>query len=202
MPPQVGAQAQAQPSAGAVGIEGVDRLAQDLLDVPVALLQLRQGLDVLGPGVDAVQAGEDLGAQERVRAHRVQAQQGFADGELGIVGEVELEGVHLPQAQSDGPGIGGARQPLAQVGRLGVEQGGVGGEAEVVVERADPRELDRELVGVVGVGQARAVLEGGDYVMQTYNRTLSDMGMALEFISIENGETARRVEGRLTKRSD
>ncbi|MDP6474480.1 MAG: hypothetical protein QF449_13390 [Alphaproteobacteria bacterium] len=47
-----------------------------------------------------------------------------------------------------------------------------------------------------------AVLEGGDYVMQTYNRTLSDMGMALEFISIENGETARRVEGRLTKRSD
>ena len=46
------------------------------------------------------------------------------------------------------------------------------------------------------------VLDSGDYVMQTYNRTLSDMGMALEFISVENGETARRVEGRLTKRAD
>ncbi len=46
------------------------------------------------------------------------------------------------------------------------------------------------------------VLEGGGYVMQTYNRTLSDMGMTLEFISIENGETARRVEGRLTKREN
>ena len=38
------------------------------------------------------------------------------------------------------------------------------------------------------------VLDGGGYVMQTYHRTLSDMGMALEFISIKNGETARRVE--------
>ena len=46
------------------------------------------------------------------------------------------------------------------------------------------------------------VLEGGGYVMQTYQRTLSDMGMALEFISIKNGETARRVEGRLTKRTN
>ncbi len=46
------------------------------------------------------------------------------------------------------------------------------------------------------------VLDSGDYVMQTYNRTLSDMGMTLEFISIENGETARRVEGRLTKRAN
>ncbi len=46
------------------------------------------------------------------------------------------------------------------------------------------------------------VLDSGDYVMQTYNRTLSDMGMALEFISVQNGETMRRVEGRLTKRAD
>jgi hypothetical protein len=46
------------------------------------------------------------------------------------------------------------------------------------------------------------VLESGDYVMQTYNRTLSDMGMALEFISVQNGETVRRVEGRLTKRTN
>jgi len=46
------------------------------------------------------------------------------------------------------------------------------------------------------------VLNTGGYVMQTYKRTLSDMGMALEFISIKNGETARRVEGRLTKRAD
>lgn len=46
------------------------------------------------------------------------------------------------------------------------------------------------------------VLDGGDYVMQTYNRTLSDMGMALEFISVQNGETVRRVEGRLTKRAN
>jgi hypothetical protein len=46
------------------------------------------------------------------------------------------------------------------------------------------------------------VLDGGDYVMQTYNRTLSDMGMALEFISVQNGQTVRRVEGRLTKQTD
>lgn len=46
------------------------------------------------------------------------------------------------------------------------------------------------------------VLNTGGYVMQTYNRTLSDMGMALQFISIKNGETARKVEGRLTKRTD
>lgn len=46
------------------------------------------------------------------------------------------------------------------------------------------------------------VLEKGDYVIQTYNRTLSDLGMELEFISVRNGETARRVEGRLTKQSN
>lgn len=46
------------------------------------------------------------------------------------------------------------------------------------------------------------VLDGGDYVMQTYNRTLSEMGMALEFISVQNGQTVRRVEGRLTKQTD
>lgn len=46
------------------------------------------------------------------------------------------------------------------------------------------------------------VLDGGDYVIQTYNRTLNDLGMALEFISVRNGETARRVEGRLTKQSN
>jgi hypothetical protein len=46
------------------------------------------------------------------------------------------------------------------------------------------------------------ILDNGDYVMQTYNRTLSDMGMALEFISIQNGETTRKVEGRLTKQSN
>ncbi len=46
------------------------------------------------------------------------------------------------------------------------------------------------------------VLDGGDYVMKTYNRTLSDMGMALEFISVQNGQTVRRVEGRLTKQTD
>ncbi len=34
------------------------------------------------------------------------------------------------------------------------------------------------------------------------NRKLSDMGMELEFISVENSETARRVEGRLTKRAN
>jgi len=46
------------------------------------------------------------------------------------------------------------------------------------------------------------VLDDGSYVMQTYNRTLSDMGMELEFISVQNGETVRRVEGRLTKHAD
>jgi len=28
------------------------------------------------------------------------------------------------------------------------------------------------------------------------------MGMALEFISVQNGQTVRRVEGRLTKQTD
>ncbi|MBT3171225.1 MAG: hypothetical protein HN333_07325 [Rhodospirillaceae bacterium] len=46
------------------------------------------------------------------------------------------------------------------------------------------------------------VLDDGSYVMQTYNRTLSDMGMQLEFISVQNGETVRRVEGRLTKHAN
>lgn len=44
-----------------------------------------------------------------------------------------------------------------------------------------------------------SVLDSGDYVVQTYNRTLSDLGMELEFISVRSGETMRRVEGRLTK---
>lgn len=47
-----------------------------------------------------------------------------------------------------------------------------------------------------------AVLDDGGYVMQTYNRTVNDLGMALEFISVRDGETARRVTGRLTKQSD
>lgn len=44
-----------------------------------------------------------------------------------------------------------------------------------------------------------SVLDSGDYVVQTYNRTLSDLGMELEFVSVRSGETMRRVEGRLTK---
>ncbi len=46
-----------------------------------------------------------------------------------------------------------------------------------------------------------SVPDGGAYVMQTYKRTLSDLGMSLEFTSVRDGETLRRVEGRLTKRS-
>jgi hypothetical protein len=46
------------------------------------------------------------------------------------------------------------------------------------------------------------ITDSGGYVMQTYNRTLTDMGMELEFISVKNGEAARSVEGRLTKRSN
>ena len=47
-----------------------------------------------------------------------------------------------------------------------------------------------------------AVSDSGDYEMQTYHRTLTGLGMELEFINVGNGETIRRVEGRLTKRAN
>ena len=49
---------------------------------------------------------------------------------------------------------------------------------------------------------ARAQRHGRPTEMQTYNRTLIGLGMELEFINLGNGETLRRVEGRLTKRAD
>jgi hypothetical protein len=44
--------------------------------------------------------------------------------------------------------------------------------------------------------------DDGAYAMQTYKRTLSDLGMALEFTSVSDGTTLRKVEARLTKRAN
>ena len=44
--------------------------------------------------------------------------------------------------------------------------------------------------------------DDGTYEMQTYKRVLSGLGMELEFTSVSDGTTLRRVEGRLTKRAD
>ena len=46
------------------------------------------------------------------------------------------------------------------------------------------------------------IVDDGAYAMQTYKRTLSDLGMALEFTSVSDGATVRKVEARLTKRSN
>lgn len=43
------------------------------------------------------------------------------------------------------------------------------------------------------------IIDSGDYAVQTYRRTLTDLGMELLFTSVRSGETTRMVEGRLTK---
>ena len=46
------------------------------------------------------------------------------------------------------------------------------------------------------------VTEDGGYEMQIYNRTLSGVGMALEFIRLENGAVKRTVRGQLIKQAN
>ena len=49
------------------------------------------------------------------------------------------------------------------------------------------------------VVHSMVIVDDGNYAMQTYRRTLTDLGMELKFISVRSGETTRMVEGRLTK---
>lgn len=44
--------------------------------------------------------------------------------------------------------------------------------------------------------------DDGRFELQVYTRTLSGLGMALEFVSVRDGEIARTVKGQLTKFSD
>lgn len=46
------------------------------------------------------------------------------------------------------------------------------------------------------------ILEIGDYVVQTYDRTLSDGGLALNFARRRNGEVEQRVSGKLDRVGD
>lgn len=39
----------------------------------------------------------------------------------------------------------------------------------------------------------------GDYVMQIYNRTLTDTGMTLEFMRVRNGHIEQNIKGNLTR---
>lgn len=56
------------------------------------------------------------------------------------------------------------------------------------------RILDQTLtVNVMRIG------DDGGYTVQTYNRTLSDTGMILKFVNIEDGAPMRQVEARLVK---
>ncbi|MGI9331866.1 MAG: hypothetical protein ACR2RL_01790 [Gammaproteobacteria bacterium] len=44
------------------------------------------------------------------------------------------------------------------------------------------------------------IVENGGYELQEYNRTLTDDGMALDFVRVRNGERLRTVEGKLIRR--
>ncbi len=46
------------------------------------------------------------------------------------------------------------------------------------------------------------ISETGDYVMQTYDRTLTGQGMALRFVRIRNGEEEQRILGKLERVGD
>ena len=46
------------------------------------------------------------------------------------------------------------------------------------------------------------IADDGNYAVQTYRRTLADLGMELIFVSVRSGETTCMVEGRLTKSSN
>ena len=41
--------------------------------------------------------------------------------------------------------------------------------------------------------------DDGGFEMQIYRRTLSGLGMALEFVRLDDGETVRTAKGRLIK---
>jgi len=41
--------------------------------------------------------------------------------------------------------------------------------------------------------------EEGDYVVQSYNRTLTDKGMRLEFTRVRDGEIEQQIKGNLTR---
>lgn len=47
-----------------------------------------------------------------------------------------------------------------------------------------------------------AIDDGGGHEMQIYKRTLSDLGMALEFTRLKEGEPVRTAKGRLIKLAD
>ncbi len=46
------------------------------------------------------------------------------------------------------------------------------------------------------------ITQDGGYEMQIYNRTLSGLGMTLEFIRLENGAVRRTVRGQLIKQAN
>ena len=46
---------------------------------------------------------------------------------------------------------------------------------------------------------AVTVTETGDYVVQTYDRTLTDTGLALTFTRVRNGQVERQIRGNLDK---
>jgi len=47
-----------------------------------------------------------------------------------------------------------------------------------------------------------SVLDNGEYQLQRYDRTLTDLGMELEFTRISGHGVARQVSGRLTKQTN
>ncbi len=46
------------------------------------------------------------------------------------------------------------------------------------------------------------ISEAGDYVIQTYNRTLIKTGMALAFVRVRNGDVEKRIWGELERVAD
>jgi len=46
------------------------------------------------------------------------------------------------------------------------------------------------------------ISEAGDYVVQTYNRTLTRTGLALAFVRVRNGEVEQRIWGELERLGD
>jgi hypothetical protein len=46
------------------------------------------------------------------------------------------------------------------------------------------------------------ISEAGDYVVQTYNRTLTKTGLALAFVRVSNGEVEQRIWGELERVGD
>ena len=55
------------------------------------------------------------------------------------------------------------------------------------------------IAGSVLTVNVLTVVDGGDYVMQSYYRTLTDAGMKLEFLRIREGVVERQIKGNLTR---